>query len=96
MSGGSKLHHGLNRQRWARVRLAVFKRDGWRCRRCGGASRLECDHVLAQFRGGDPYDLANLQTLCRGCHIKKSRGERERPDPGQRCMEGAASEVAFC
>ena len=34
-------------------------------------------------RGGDPYDLANLQTLCRACHIDKTRGERERPDPGR-------------
>ena len=61
----------------------MFQRDGYRCRRCGGAGALECDHIIAQDRGGDPYQLDNLQALCRACHIKKSRGERERPDPGR-------------
>ena len=84
MSGrGSKLHRALNRHRWERLRVQVFKRDGYRCRKCGGAGALEVDHITAQYRGGDPYDMSNLQTLCRGCHIEKSRGERERPDPGR-------------
>ena len=81
---GSKLHRRLNKHKWARVRLQVFERDGWRCCICGGAGGLECDHIIAQHRGGDPYQLNNLQTLCRACHIiEKSRGERERPDPGR-------------
>ena len=29
-------------------------------------------------RGGAPYELGNLQALCRGCHIGKSAGERRR------------------
>ena len=28
--------------------------------------------------GGDPYDPANLQTLCRACHVEKTRGENRR------------------
>ena len=32
-------------------------------------------------KGGSLYDLGNLQALCRGCHIRKTAGENERPDP---------------
>ena len=35
----------------------------------------ECDHVLPIFLGGADLDLANLQTLCRDCHKKKSAEE---------------------
>ena len=67
--------------RWKAVRLAVFDRDGWRCCACGGPGRLECDHVDPLQRGGDPFDMDNLQTLCRGCHIAKTRRENgERRD----------------
>jgi len=33
---------------------------------------LDVDHVVLLSRGGDPYDLENLQALCRGCHIAKT------------------------
>ena len=75
-------HHkfGINRARWQRVRLAVFNRDKWRCRSCGRHGALECDHVvpLDKDSGQDPYAMDGLQTLCRGCHIEKTRGENER------------------
>lgn len=29
----------------------------------------------------DAYELAGLQTLCRGCHVEKTARENERPDP---------------
>ena len=69
---------GLNRKRWAGVRRRVLDRDGWRCVTCGKAGRLECDHKVPMFRlaeGADPYDLDNLQTLCRKCHLSKTFGE---------------------
>ena len=66
--------------RWAALRLRVFERDGYRCRKCGKAGRLECDHVVPVAQGGAPYDPANLQTLCRGCHILK----HTRPVPKER------------
>ena len=64
-------------------RRAVFDRDGWRCVRCGRAGRLEADHIDRDWRG-DPYDPANLQTLCRTCHIEKTRQENRRePTPAE-------------
>ena len=75
----SKFHTPLRRKRWAAVRRAVFERDGWRCVLCGRAGRLECDHVTPLDQGGEPWDPDNLQTLCRACHVAKSRAENRRP-----------------
>ena len=63
------------------LRLRIFERDGWRCRNCGRAGRLECDHVVPMHRGGDPWDPGNLQALCRECHLAKSAREASKPDP---------------
>ena len=64
---------GIKRWRWKAIRIKVLERD--RCRKCGRAGRLECDHVLPVAAGGCKYDLSNLQALCRRCHISKSRAE---------------------
>ena len=80
---GSRFHAALDQRRWAKVRRQVLDRDGWRCRKCGQPGRLECDHIKPLQRGGDPFDMANLQTLCGGrdgCHAAKTRGESRRPD----------------
>ena len=58
--------------RWRQVRRAAFERDGWRCRACGRVGRLEVDHILPLAKRGAPFDMANLQSLCRACHIAKS------------------------
>ena len=62
-------------ERWARL---IKHRDGWRCRICGRAGKLEADHIVPLHRGGEAYSLANGQTLCRSCHIQKSRLETGR------------------
>ena len=64
-------------KRWRKLRLIVFARDGWRCVRCGKAGRLECDHIKPVSDGGSWFDMDNLRTLCRGCHIDLSRRERQ-------------------
>ena len=48
---------------------------------CGRAGRLECDHVVAMQRepSQDPYNPHGLQSLCRSCHIEKTRRENRRP-----------------
>ena len=75
----SRHHAHLCAHRWAAARRAVFERDGYRCVQCSRAGRLECDHVTPLDKGGDPWDPSNLQTLCRVCHIAKTREENRRP-----------------
>lgn len=63
---------------WKVIRAAVFMRDGYRCVQCGRAGRLECDHIRPIKDGGARFDLANLQTLCRDCHFRKTGKENEK------------------
>ena len=93
---GSRHHYRLNRRRWARVRVQVFARDSYRCRACGRPGRLECDHVVPLWRDRDqdPYALEGLQTLCRGCHIEKSRAESHQPDPARDAWRALVRELA--
>ena len=91
---GSRHHAALDRRRWALTRLRVFARDGWRCRSCGRAGRLECDHVIPLHRGGDPFDRDNLQTLCRPCHIDKTANENAKPDPERDRWRALVAELA--
>ena len=80
---GSGYYARLDRARWVRVRRQVLERDGWRCRACGRAGKLECDHVTPLSEGGNPYALPNLQALCRTCHVYKSRSERRTITPAE-------------
>jgi 5-methylcytosine-specific restriction endonuclease McrA len=53
-------------------RVAVLKRDGHRCRRCGSTKDLRACHWPIPFRAfpkDDPaaYDPANGRTLCESC-----------------------------
>ena len=61
----------VSRKRWARVRRVVLDRDGWRCQRCHRAGALEVHHKVRVQDGGSWYDLNNLETLCRRCHIEE-------------------------
>ena len=75
----SRHHVKLDRRKWARARRAALKRDNYRCQSCG-VPGFECDHKTPLQRGGAPYDLDNLQCLCRSCHIAKTARERRKPD----------------
>ena len=78
----SRNHLRLHARRWAMVRRRVFHRDGYRCRQCGKAGRLECDHIVPLHvePGQDPYDVDGLQSLCRSCHIEKTATENMMPE----------------
>jgi 5-methylcytosine-specific restriction endonuclease McrA len=63
-------------RRWQLLRGLARQRDGHRCRRCGSSVGLEVHHVWAIDRGGAPFDLDNLITLCRLCHHGAHRKQR--------------------
>ena len=82
--------------RWTAVRRAVFKRDNFRCVECGKAGRLEVDHIspLQREPGQDPYDPNGLQTLCRRCHVEKTRQENRRePTPAEAAWRELVAEL---
>jgi hypothetical protein len=57
----------------ARARFLILRRDGFRCRYCGGTSaeaRLHVDHVIPRAAGGS-NDPENLVTACARCNIGK-------------------------
>ena len=80
MGRGSRFHAAINSRVWARVRRAVLQRDGYRCRRCRRPGRLEVHHVQPLHEGGAALVLANLLTLCRGCHIQEHNSEKQDPE----------------
>lgn len=78
-------HRALNARRWAALRLAIFNRDGYRCRQCGKAGRLECHHVrpLESFPDQDPYDPDGLRALCRPCHFAATEAAQAEQQPAE-------------
>ena len=52
------------------VRLAVWQRDGRRCRECGDNFDLQYDHVIP-FSMGGASSAENLQLLCGPCNRDK-------------------------
>lgn len=62
--------------RWRTIREFVLTRDGFACQRCNRRAGLEVDHKLPISQGGHAWAPANLQVLCRACHIYKSVEER--------------------
>ena len=74
----------VNQKRWAKVRLQVLESAGYRCAKCSRLGRLEIDHrIPLHVDASDPYDLSNLQALCRSCHISKTSSENSRPNPAR-------------
>jgi hypothetical protein len=53
------------------VREFIFKRDGYKCLKCGSTKNLTLDHIVPVHKGG-VNRLGNLQTLCRKCNSSKS------------------------
>ena len=70
MPNGRSPSGSLSSRKWASVRREALDRDGWRCTKCGKASTMEVHHIVEVWRGGAPYDLDNLASLCTKCHIE--------------------------
>ena len=81
----SRNHERIPYRLWRRLRAQILHRDNWRCQVCGRpAGRAEVDHIEPLQDGGATIFPENLQTICRGCHIDKTRRENRRPDGPQR------------
>lgn len=52
------------------LRQEIFKRDGYKCLKCGSTEHLSIDHIVALSNGGTD-DTDNLQTLCLSCNASK-------------------------
>jgi 5-methylcytosine-specific restriction endonuclease McrA len=73
--------------RWASVRQAAKRRDGFKCTECGARGRLEVHHRIPVRQAPDlAFDLGNLACLCPPCHTKRTRLEMglDEPKPAQR------------
>jgi hypothetical protein len=57
-----------------RIRMQVFERDGFKCRKCGAQTDLTVDHIIPESKGG-AHELFNFQTLCRRCNLEKGTKE---------------------
>ncbi len=53
------------------VKLAVWKRDGGKCTKCGSADNLHFDHILPFSKGGTSLLEANIQLLCARHNLEK-------------------------
>jgi len=53
------------------VKIAVWRRDGGQCVRCGGRENLEYDHIIPVSKGGS-NTVRNLELLCESCNRSKS------------------------
>jgi 5-methylcytosine-specific restriction endonuclease McrA len=58
---------------WQQVREIAKRRDGYRCRQCGSAEKIEAHHIQGLAEGGSAFSLDNIITLCADCHRKESR-----------------------
>ncbi len=61
---------GLSRRIPQEVRVAVWQRDGGKCRECGSQTYLEFDHEIPHSKGG-ANTVGNVQLLCRKCNLAK-------------------------
>jgi 5-methylcytosine-specific restriction endonuclease McrA len=67
--------------RWKAIRLQAKRRDGFACVQCGSRNKLEVDHIKPVRSAPElAFALGNLQTLCAGCHARKTRIEVGMPD----------------
>lgn len=54
------------------VKLAVWKRDGGKCVKCGATDELHFDHDLPWSKGGTSLTEENVQLLCARHNLEKS------------------------
>jgi 5-methylcytosine-specific restriction protein A len=67
--------------RWHRLSLA-YRKNNRLCVEClkEGITKLseEVDHIIPIVEGGNPWDLNNLQALCKSHHSQKTKREQKK------------------
>lgn len=63
-----------NNARWKNLSRRLRRQQPF-CSNCGTTTDLTVDHITPLADGGDPYDLDNLDVLCRSCNSAKGRGD---------------------
>jgi 5-methylcytosine-specific restriction protein A len=83
-------------KQWERARFLAKRRDGFRCVQCGSRDKLEVHHVKRVKDAPElAFDLANLRTLCRACHLVETDKELGRaPNAAQSAWKQAVAELA--
>jgi hypothetical protein len=66
------INPGAGRSIPARIRAAVWERDGGRCIECGSTGNLTFDHIIPVALGGSSSAINNIQILCARCNSMKS------------------------
>ena len=87
--------HALVTGKWVKARKKAIERDKSTCQACNkvlSTTEVTVDHIRPLLYGGDPYNLDNLQCLCRACHAVKTNEEQIRehkPNPKDKitCLE---------
>jgi hypothetical protein len=64
---------------WWWAEHEAFRRDNFKCQKCGSVENLEAHHRIPTSKGGNSLP-ENLITLCHDCHMKPGmhRGTRAR------------------
>ena len=89
----SKFHARLSSRKWQRIRKLVFRRDGYKCVKCGKRGRLEAHHVTDLADGGSAWDMDNLAAYCRSCHIAHHQESAPPPDPEREAWARLVAEM---
>lgn len=67
-----------NSREWKDTRVIALVRDGYKCVKCKSKFNLVVDHIVELVDKGKPFDLDNLQTLCKKCHAVKTEEEKKK------------------
>jgi HNH endonuclease len=71
LNAAPTLHPARRRIIPTEVKLAVWKRDGGRCVKCGATDELHFDHDLPWSKGGTSLTADNVQLLCARHNLQK-------------------------
>ncbi len=84
-------------KRWQVLRWEILERDKFACVKCGARGRLEVDHVQPVRTHPElSFEPDNLQSLCAGCHTRKTRLECGHPpaSPERVAWRKAVADIA--